>query len=159
MSDGCRYDADVIRAVRDDAWTESLRTHVAGCEECEATAAIAPWMTRFEQLSDREHILPDPQVVWLKAQILRGTADAARATRPLTVVQMVAYLVVAGGWAAMLTWKWDVLERWIASFTPTQFVVQASGSEISLSLPSFAVVFVLASVTVMVALHTILAEE
>ncbi|HEX7149979.1 MAG TPA: hypothetical protein VF618_00720 [Thermoanaerobaculia bacterium] len=159
MSDACRFEANVIHAARHDAWSESLRAHLTTCEECEVTAAIAPWMTRFERMPDREHILPDPQVVWLKAQILRGTADALRVTRPLNIMQIAAYLVVAGGWAALLTWKWDVLRRWLSSLAPEQIVFEASGGQATLSVSFFGIVFVLASVTVMLALHTILAEE
>jgi hypothetical protein len=114
-------------------------------------------MERFSKISDREHILPDPSVVWLKAKLLQGTADAGRAARPLDVAQMLAYIVVAGGWAGLLTWRWHAVEAWLRSFTPTAIVTASRGGSLSMSF--FALVFVLASMTVMLALHTILAEE
>jgi putative intracellular protease/amidase len=161
MTGACRHEQDVLRAAAEDRWTETLRRHLTECDECVATAAAAPWMSRFARISDREHILPDPSVVWLKAKLLQGTVDAVRVARPLDMAQIFAYIVVAGGWAGLLTWRWDAVAAWLRSFTPSGLVTTAaavSGSG-SLSMSFFAMVFVLASMTVMLALHTILAEE
>ena len=158
MTGSCRFEPDVLRAAEEDRWTDSLRRHLGECEDCMATAAVAPWLDRFARISDRDHILPDPSIVWLKAKLLQGTADVARVSRPLNVLQMVAYLVVAGGWAGVLTWKWAAVEAWMHSLTPAAIVTSATRAE-SLSASFFAAVFILASMTVMLALHTILAEE
>ena len=155
----CPHEANVLRAAGEDRWTDSLRNHLMECEDCQATASVAPWMDRFSRISDREHILPDPAVVWLKAQLLRGTVDAARISRPMTYAQLFAYLVVGGGWAALLTWKWAAVEAWLDRLTPTGFVAATASQSESLSFSFFAIVFVLASTTVMLALHTILAED
>jgi hypothetical protein len=158
MTGNCRYEPEVLRAAEEDRWTDALRRHLGECDQCVATAAVAPWMDRFANISDREHLLPDPSVVWLKAQLLQGTADLGRASRPLDLVQMIAYITVAGGWAGLLTWRWPAVEAWMRSFTPTGLVSTAARGE-SLSMSFFAIVFVLASMTVMLGLHTILAEE
>jgi len=154
----CSYEGNVLRAAKEDRWSESLRSHVAECADCAAAAAAAPWMNRFARMSDRQHVLPDPSVVWLKAQLMQGTADVARISRPLTIAQLMAYFVVASGWAAVLTWKWSALQTWVRTFTPTGLVNTAARAE-SLSLSFFAIVFVLATTTVMLAMHTILAED
>jgi hypothetical protein len=155
----CRYERDVLRAARQDRWSDELRAHLLECDDCVAAASVAPWMTRFAKISDREHRLPDPQLVCLKARLLHANADAARVARPITLVQMAAYLVVAGGWVALLTWKWDAVAAWMRGFTPTGLVQNVTSGQQSLSLWFFAVVFVLASTTAMLALHTIMAEE
>jgi hypothetical protein len=158
MTEVCRHEIHVRRAAAEDRWTEALREHAATCADCAAAAAAAPFMTRFSRFDERQTKLPDPAVLWLKAQLLRGSAIAERATRPLNVVQIVAYLVVASGWAAVLTWKWNDLQHWILGFTPAQ-LVQAMANNSSLSLTFLLTVVVLASMTVMLALHTILAED
>lgn len=158
MTEGCRYEPEVLRAAEEDRWTDALRQHLGECDECVATASVAPWMDRFARISDREHILPDPSVVWLKAKLLQGTVDAGRASRPLDLVQMMAYIVVAGGWVGLLTWRWPAIESWMRSFTPAGLVTTAARAQ-SLSMSFLAIVFVLASMTVMLALHTILAED
>jgi hypothetical protein len=158
MSDVCTYEPDVIRAAAENRWTDALRAHVAGCFECEGAAAVAPWMTSFARISDREHILPDPSVVWLKAKLMQGTVDAGRAARPLDVAQLLAYVVVAGGWAGLVTWRWNDIRAWLTGMTPSGIMETATRVE-ALSLSFFALVFVLGSMTVMLAMHTILAEE
>ena len=158
MSEPCRFDADVLRAAAEDRWTESLRQHLLDCDDCVAAASVAPWMNRFSRISDREHRLPDPQIVWLKAQLLRGSADVARVARPMNFAQMIAYLVVAGGWAALLSWKWEALQLWMRGFTPTGLLQNVTRAN-TLSLSVLALVILLATVTVSLTLHTILAEE
>ena len=158
MSEPCRHEPHVIRAVVEDQWTDALREHVASCASCAAAAAAAPFMKRLAQVDERQRKLPDPAVVWLKAQLLRGGALAERAARPLTIVQIVAYIVVAAGWASVLTWKWADLQQWILRFTPSG-MVQGMAHSTSLSIAFLLMVVVLASMTVMLALHTILAED
>lgn len=155
MNEGCRHEPDVLRAAAEDRWTDALRRHLTECDECVATASVAPWMDRFAHISDREHILPDPSVVWLKAKLLQSTADVGRVSRPLDVVQMLAYLVVAGGWAGLLMWHWPAIQKWMSGLSPEEVVRAAT----TLSMSSIALLFVMAAMTVMLALHTILAEE
>lgn len=154
----CRWEADVLRAAAEDRWPDNLRRHLAECDDCVATAAVAPWMSTFAGIRDQHHVLPDPSIVWLKAKLLQGTIDSQRVARPMTIVQILAYLVVAGGWAAVMTWKWDAVQAWMSSLTPAA-VVTAGSNASSLSMSFFATIFVLASMTVMVALHTIMAED
>lgn len=158
MSQACSREAEVVRAAATDRWSDALRAHLGTCEHCVAAASAAPWMDRFAKMSDREHILPDPSLLYLKAQLLKGTVDASRAARPLNLVQIAAYFLIAGSWAALLTWKWPAVQAWLSRFTPSGLVQSAARAE-SLSLPFLAVIFVLASMTVMLAIHTILAED
>lgn len=154
----CNQEPLVRRAAVENRWTDALQEHVRTCSDCAAAAAAAPFMTRFARVDERRHALPDPSVVWLKAQLLRGNIAAERAARPLNFIQMVAYVVVAAGWAAVLTWKWADLQAWLLGFTPTQMVKGLSGTS-SLSVSFLMMVVVLASLTVMLGLHTILAED
>ena len=157
---GCRFEPHVLAAVADDRWTESLREHVASCDECAACAAAAPWMRELDGVDEREHRLPDPSMIWLKAQILRSSVTADRVSRPITSMQIAAYLIVAACWAALLTWKWNALQAWIDSLTPSRIILgNAVTTSASLSASFFVAVIVLASATVMVALQTILADE
>ena len=161
MNGGCRLEPDVIRAAEEDRWTDALRRHTTECEECAAAAAVSGWMSDFARVDDREHILPDPAVVWLKAQVLRGTVGIDRASRPMTIAQMAAYLIVAAGWAGLLTWKWGTLVAWFDTLRPSRFLVGATmgADAASLSISFFAGVLVLSSMTIVLALHGILAEE
>jgi hypothetical protein len=160
MTTECPFETNVMNAVANDAWTESLRAHVASCDDCAATAEVAPWMARFAGLDEREHILPDPAVLWLKAKLLRSSAAVERAALPITRLQIAAYLIIAACWAALLTWKSNALQAWINHLSPGHMILGASGAETaSLSMSVLFAIIILASATVGLAMHTILAEE
>lgn len=159
MSDRCRFEADVTRAAMRGVWTDELRSHAASCDDCAAAASVAPWMTKFATIADREHLLPDPSVLWLKAQLLRASAAAERVARPMNQVQIFAYVVVAAGWAGLLTWKWDALQSWIATMSPTGLLQGINAGSASLSTSVLATALALGSLTVVLAVHTMLAED
>jgi hypothetical protein len=150
----CRFERDVIAG----RWTESLRAHVAQCADCEAAMLVSPHMKELASVDMREHPLPDPQVVWLKAKLLRNTFAMERAARPLKVFQAISYVVVAAAWTAVLAWKWTAIQALLHSFSPERFV-QNAGEAASLSMTFFGMVFILASITIVLALHTMLAED
>lgn len=121
---------------------------------------IDAWMHEFAAIEDRDHVLPDPQVIWLKARVLQSAKAIERASRPITTAQIGAYAIIAACWAALLTWKWAALQAWLNSLTPSHFLLGAAGAQsASLSLSFIVSCVVLGSVTVMLAMHTVLAEE
>jgi hypothetical protein len=154
----CLFEREVLHAADENRWTDALRAHVAGCSECKAALDVAPWMSQLAAEDMREQRLPDPQVVWLKAQLLRNTIMVDRATRPMRAFQLVSYVVVAAGWASLMMANWPVLNRWLHSFTPAS-VFENAAAGASLSMSFFVLVFLLASATIGLALHTIVAEE
>ena len=158
MSDSCRFERETIAAAKSGQWTDALREHVRTCAECTATASVAGWMDRLGRTDERKQKLPDPSVVWLKSQILRGSAAAERVARPLTAVQIFAYFVVAAGWAGFLSWKWPLVARWMSGFSAENIAAKAATSG-GVSFSVLLTLFVLSSITILVALHTILAEE
>jgi hypothetical protein len=154
----CRFERDVLRAADENTWTDALRSHVRECADCNAAVDVAPWMATLAAEEVREHRLPDPQVVWLKAQLLRNTIMVDRASRPMRAAQLISYVVVAAGWSALMMSNWTSIERWLHSFTPAS-VFRNAAAGASLSMSFFVLVFVLASATIGLALHTIVAEE
>jgi hypothetical protein len=61
----------------------------------------------------------------------------------------------------MLTWKSAALQAWVNHFSPGHMILGVTGPEASasLSISVIVAIFALASATVGVAMHTILAEE
>jgi len=158
MSEPCRYEREVLRATEEDRWTDALRAHVAGCEDCSAAMSVAPWIDRFAKIETRDRPLPDPAVVWLKAHVLRGSVAVERVARPMRAFHYVAYFFVAAGWATLLTWKWSSLQQWLLTFSPAH-ALQNAANGANLSVTFFLAIFLLSSMTITLALHTILAEE
>ena len=141
--------------------TTDCRCGLDSCDECSAAASAGAWMHHFAALDDREHILPNPSIVWLKAQLLQQTRTVDRAARPMTIVQTSAYVFVAACWTLLLSWKSSAIAAWAGSLTPSRFLMAATGNAAatSLTMTFFLVLALLSSATVMLALHTILAEE
>jgi hypothetical protein len=158
---GCRLEPDVIRAAASGEWTQSLRAHAASCADCAAVAEVGPWMEEFARVDDREHILPDPAVLWLKAKLMQSNTMMHRVALPITRLQIGAHLAVAACWAALLTWKWQTIQAWVNSLKPSHVILGSASAQASasLSVSFFAAILVLSSATVFLAMHTILAEE
>ena len=122
---------------------------------------IDAWMQEFARFDERPRALPDPSMLWVRAKLMQSVVIADRAARPVTNAQIGSYLVVATAWAALLMWKWQALVTWVRGFTPAHIVLGATGVEsaASLSLTFLGLLIVLGSLTVLLAFHTILAEE
>jgi hypothetical protein len=154
----CRFESHVIDAATGGAWSESLRTHVASCADCALAASVAPFMSELSAIDERQHILPDPAVLWLKSRLLQNRIAVDRAAMPITQLQIAAYLIIAACWATLLTWKSAALQSWIAHL-PGRFILGASGASAAMPLTIVVALIALSSATVAVAMHTILAEE
>ena len=158
MSDSCRFEADVIYAAANDSWSEALREHAATCQSCAMAAEVAPWMQQFARIDVRQRPLPDPAVLFLKAKLLQSTRTAERATLPITRLQIAAYLVIAAGWATLLTWQRTALMAWATTLDPGH-VLGGGANAVPLSAAVLFSAIALASATLMLAFHTVLAEE
>ena len=97
--------------------------------------------------------LPSPTVIWVKAQLMRSRVHIERVNRPLQLMHGLAYMLVAAGWAAVLMTKWDDVQALVLS--PASAI---SGS-VSVSAALIAAIVLLGSITLGVAMHTIIAEE
>jgi hypothetical protein len=82
MNGACPREADVLHAATTGAWSQSTRDHLMHCADCSAASETASWMSSFAALEDRDHPLPDPSVLWLKAKLLQSSAAAQRAALP-----------------------------------------------------------------------------
>lgn len=157
----CAFESNVVHAAESGEWTESLRAHAAGCADCAAAAEVASWMHGFARVDEREHILPDPAVLWLKAKLLQSSAAVERVSLPMNRMQIASNLIIAAAWAALLTWKWGALQAWMTALTPGHLITAgaSTAASASLSFSLLVTILCLGAVTVAVGLHSILAEE
>jgi hypothetical protein len=101
----CEREDDVLAAVSTGRWPDrvdaELRAHVDECPICRDVIVVS---AAFNEDVDEAapHVLPDSQVMWLRAQI-RARAEATRlAERPITVAQALAFAAVIGVLGALL---------------------------------------------------------
>ena len=105
----CPNEADVLRAARADEWSESLRAHAAECARCRDLVQVTTFMNKLGAAEDKQAPLPDPELVWLKAQVLARQARKERALKPLVVAEALGQAAAALGVGAFLTWKWPLV--------------------------------------------------
>jgi len=106
----CDQEAAVLNAARTGQWDGPLKAHVAGCGACRETAQTSRWMLSLAQSCEpsREGIaaLPEPGLVWWRAQLAQKQRAAERTQKKLewiaSIIQAVVVLGVAGGFA----WIW-----------------------------------------------------
>ena len=107
----CSEESAVARAVRSGEWNESLDVHVRSCGTCHSVRQAAQWMQALapeSQLGAREQTnLPDPQVLWLRAQISARQAAAECAHRILQWVEVGCAMVICAGLGIWLVRDWS----------------------------------------------------
>lgn len=107
----CSEESAVARATHNGEWNESLEAHVRGCGTCRSVRQAAQWMQALapaSELEAREQTnLPDPQVLWLRAQISQRQQAAERAHQMLQWVEVVCAMVICAGLGIWLVWNWS----------------------------------------------------
>ena len=121
MTAECRYESELVDAIRASRWPEraddELRAHVAACAICRDVADVAARVIADADvpLSETGAALPEAGAVWLRAQ-WRARAEAERqATHPITAAQAIG---LAGGAAvvgAVVGATSGVLQSFVAS--------------------------------------------
>ncbi len=105
----CPHEADVLKAARAGEANESLRDHAAECARCRDLLQVVTFMKRLDAAEEKQARLPDPELVWLKAQVLARQAQKERALKPLVFVEAAGQAVAALAVGAFLTWKWPLV--------------------------------------------------
>lgn len=108
---GCSEEGAVARAVRSGEWSESLKAHIRRCGTCRSVRQVAQWMHTLaseSQMEAREQTnLPDPQVLWLRAQISERQQAAEREHQILQWVQVACAMVICAGLGFWLARDWN----------------------------------------------------
>lgn len=150
---GCDREMELIGALRRGELPADLRDHARGCGACSEAANVSVWMNSLCSTMERSIPAADPMVVYLKAQLLASLPREQRELQPLHLLQRAAFAAVALAWAVLLTWKWDAIQ----SFSVDRALAGAIGGAV-LSPSLIALVFALGCVTILVTVHTALAE-
>jgi hypothetical protein len=102
----CPMEASVLLARRTGQWTEIHERHLDDCLNCQELLKVAGFMNRIADNLRRDPTLPDPTLVWLKAQWLEReerqrrylARTAVRRTLMQAGVTVVLLLIVMGIW-------------------------------------------------------------
>ena len=114
----CRYEQDVLAALRQGSWQESLRAHAVACPLCAEVAFVGGLLLDEARAAEAEAPLPDPGRIWLAARVRARRLRVSRATRPIAVAQWVAAACAVAVTAVCLTRLEPHLGRWLAAVRP-----------------------------------------
>ena len=125
-------------------WPEALRTHAASCPVCRDVALVAAALGR-----DRRHLPADPPLasagrIWWMAQLRARHAAAERATRPISVMTLVAIAVAAPVAAGALASVLPFVGSWLAELRLAEFGGYATLSGMTVAVSAGLAVLLLA---------------
>ena len=103
----CKYEQEVMKALRFGPLSHELQAHVTGCVECSEVVLVANCLER-DAHSMGEISIPSADLVWRRA-ILRSRAEAAaRAIRPIQLVveASIAVMITAAFWLILGSPAW-----------------------------------------------------
>ena len=95
----CRYEQEIMTALRSGPLRHELHAHVSGCAECSEVMLVAQLLQRDAD-SMGEISIPDADVVWRQALSRSRAEAAARAVRPIqwVVYASIAVMMTAAFW-------------------------------------------------------------
>ena len=159
----CDREPEVLRAIASDDRTREVQRHLEACAGCREAAAVATWMRTMADTSAEPHALPDPHVLWLKAQLVHRWNATRRAEAPIDAMERAQVVVLLIGLAGILVWQLPRLWSWLtgeggfsAVSAATDAAALAFSPQVLSVLPLVAVGLGLAT---MLVLHRLLAEQ
>jgi predicted anti-sigma-YlaC factor YlaD len=106
----CHQESATARAVRSGEWDEELLAHLSQCATCRGVQQAAQWMQALADSSQHvpaQNDLPDPQILWLRAQLSERQAAAERAHRILQWIELACAMVTCIGLGVWFAWNWS----------------------------------------------------
>jgi len=109
----CSQESAVAGAVRSGRWNEGLEAHLRQCAACRNVQEAARWMQSLASTSRSSATLqgdlPDPQILWLRAQLSERQAAVERAQGILQWLEVAWVTTACVGLGILLAWNWNAI--------------------------------------------------
>ena len=126
----CSEEPDVlIAAASGRALSASLAAHLASCPSCREQAEAVAFVRGLAETPDAAHPLPDPAVIWWKAQLLRRWQAERAASAP---IERMRWIELAAGLASLvvfLAWQWRGLVHLVSRAIPAGVAASAAAPQ------------------------------
>ena len=158
----CARQPDILSALAAGRERETLvAAHLAACPSCRDQADAISWMRRLADAPEPSHPLPDPGVIWWKAQLLRRWQAERVASAP---IERMRWIELAAGFASLavfLAWQWQGLVNLVSRAIPAGLAAAAEAPQAVSPMALVLIACGTASVGAMVlaALHRRLGRE
>ncbi len=84
------------------------------------------WMRRLEEPSPGKNALPDPALIWWKAQLIERQAAQARVRRPIEFAQWVSLAVAVVATVVLGALNWSAVKGMLEPFGVTLWIPAAA---------------------------------
>jgi predicted anti-sigma-YlaC factor YlaD len=115
----CSEQPDIlITAERGLELPPALAAHLASCPSCREQVEAVDFVRQLAGADDIPHQLPDPTVIWWKAQLLRRWQAERVASAP---IERMRWIELAAGFVSLgffLVWQWQGLMNLISRAIP-----------------------------------------
>lgn len=96
----------------------ALAAHLASCPSCREQAEAAAFVRGLAGTDDIPHRLPDPAVIWWKAQLTRRWQAERAASAPIERMRSIELAAGLVSLAVFLVWQWRGLVNLVAQAIP-----------------------------------------
>ena len=96
----------------------ALAQHVSQCASCREAIAVIRWMQQMAQEPVPAHPMPNPDVIWWKAQLLRRWEVERKAAAPIEHMHKAEILAGLVGLVTFVVWQWSGLTRAMSNVIP-----------------------------------------
>jgi hypothetical protein len=111
----CTQQPDILGAAADGRdLSPSLAAHLASCPSCREQVEAITFVRALADTPDMPHALPDPAVIWWKAQLLRRWQAERAASAPIERMHWVELAAGVACLAVFLAWQWSGLAAFVA---------------------------------------------
>ena len=112
----CPHGESAVQAARTGKWSDELAAHVAKCISCRESSRVARWMTELaETVPAGSPPFPDPQLIWLKAQIRRRSKGLERVLLPIKIGSVLTAIGLGVILTSLPREVWSSVYEWLTS--------------------------------------------
>lgn len=104
----CTEQPDILAATATGrALPAPLAAHLAACRSCRGQVEAIAFVRQLAEIpTDPSHPLPDPGVIWWKAQLLRRWQAERAASAPIERMRWIELVAGVASLAVFLAWQW-----------------------------------------------------
>jgi predicted anti-sigma-YlaC factor YlaD len=115
----CSEQPDILTAAADGReFSAELAAHLASCASCREQVDAVAFVRGLAATPDVARPLPDPAVIWWKAQLLRRWQAERVASAPIERMRWMELAAGVASLAVFLVWQWQGLVNMVARAIP-----------------------------------------
>jgi len=127
----CSQEPDILAAAADGrALPAPLAAHLASCPSCREQVVAVTFLRVLAAAPVASHPLPDPSVIWWKAQLTRRWQAERAASAPIERMRWVELAAGFASLAVFLAWQWQGLLNLAARVVPAGVAAASSAPQV-----------------------------